>query len=234
MQYEGLTDQSEAVLSSITLAVDAMHDEPDDLFEVITRHLKQGTSSLEESRSYVRRQTIVEGFALHEVGTPLDGVRPFNAKGQRRQAFLCKLSDRAAKRVEVCDMTLRLSHQLLATDELEARLDAIAAQRAERLDALAREAQERQARAESLRRAEEARIERARSEARTRAEAISRERRRRGYWINPDGTVDLATSIERDDDYQPQFDDVQGDYWGGLGLPGPRDMGMADPDDPTP
>lgn len=58
---------------------------------------------------------------------------------------------------------------------------------------------------------------------------------RRGYWRNWDGTIEVekprkaaAEPVER---YTPAFDDVQGDATGSIGLPGPRDMGIPDPDD---
>jgi hypothetical protein len=47
---------------------------------------------------------------------------------------------------------------------------------------------------------------------------------RSGYWINPDGTIESADQpLEPvDEPYRPEWDDVDGDSSGGLGLPGPR------------
>lgn len=229
--YEELTDLAEATATAAVLTLEAARGDADETFEVCVTHLGRGVRALRLAHEERQGSSFLGGVPLYAVRDELALATPVTARARRQHAALREVGARAAARLDIASDVLGLGRQILDLESIKGRLDAIANAEAARLDAMAAAAErERQQRRVEERRREE-RIEQARLEARKRAETISREARRRGYWINRDGTVDLADSIDRPEDYRPQFDDVQGDYWGGMGLPGPADTGIPDPRD---
>lgn len=154
------------------------------------------------------------------VCSPTGFVAPLTSGARQRlvdlQAFMVVVRDQeAALALAIAAARRALLEARPSASALSRRMGAIE-QHADALMAIAKRSQE-----ERVRRA---------AAIREHERALAEPRDKPRYVVNQDLSVDHAGTRPQPPDYRPQFDDVQGDYWGGQGDLGIRDPGTPEPD----